>query len=244
MPRLFITLKADAHVEEMNFDKHMFQSAIYSLLQQSNMSDMHKGNRFRFFTFSDFFPSGPLERGGRKSVIVSSPSSEFIGNLFSSIESVKEIYLGNSRLSISDLKPVNFRHSPRAFTTGSPIVLYKDNRANLYFSLRRGDSLAFFLMRLKDNALKRYRQYTGDAGFDLPHPIFDTATFNREVAVKVRKMGREFIIIGSAWYKLERFIMSRREEPFYQFVMDAGLGEKPSLGFGMLNPIRGDVRAQ
>ncbi|MEM0133960.1 MAG: CRISPR-associated endoribonuclease Cas6 [Thermoplasmatales archaeon] len=244
MPRLLITLTADRHVDEINFDKHMFQSAIYSKLQQSNIGDLHEGNRFRFFTFSDFFPSGPLERRGQKSVIVSSPSAEFIGNLLGSMESVREIYLGNSRLSVFDLKPVNFRYSPRAFTTGSPIVLYKDNRTNLYFSLRRGDSLAFFLMRLKDNALKRYRQYTGDAGFDLPHPIFDTATFNREVAVKVRKMGREFIIIGSAWYKLERFLMSRREEPFYRFVMDAGLGEKPSLGFGMLNPIKGDISAQ
>lgn len=240
MSRLLLGLTSETDAAETNFDKHLFQSVIYSKLQQSKIKDLHQGNRFRFFTFSDFFPSGPLESGKEKSVIISSPSTQFIYSLLDSLERDGEIFLGNAHLLVSNLKLVNFGSSPKAFTTGSPIVLYKDNRANLYFSLRRGDSLAFFLTRLKDNALKRYRQYSGNSDFDLPHPIFDTATFNREVAVKVRKMGKDFVIIGSAWYRLERFIMRRHEEAFYRFIMDAGLGEKPSLGFGLLNPIRSD----
>jgi len=239
-----MTLVSTSRVDEADFGKHLFQSALYSKLRQAGVSGIHDGNNFRFFTFSDFFPSGPMEKGGKKSVIVSSPSEDFIYQLLESFDHSRDVYLGNAQLSVSDIKFVNFRYSPKAFTTGSPIVLYKDNRTNLYFSLRRGDSLAFFLTRLKDNAVKRYRQFSGDENFDLPHPIFDNATFNREVAVRVRKMGKEFIIIGSAWYKLERFMLKRREEAFYSFVMDAGLGEKPSLGFGMLNPLRSDGIAQ
>ncbi|MEM0135192.1 MAG: CRISPR-associated endoribonuclease Cas6 [Thermoplasmatales archaeon] len=243
MPRLLISFTSDSSTAESNFDKHLFQSFIYSNFQHPDFGAVHEGNRFRFFTFSDFFPSGPMEKGGKKSVIVSSPSFEFINHLFDSMKGRTEIYLGNARLQILSLKVVNFRYSPKIFETASPIVLYKDNKTNLYFSLRRGDSLAFFFNRLKDNALKRYRQYSGDHDFDLPHPIFDNATFNREVAVRVSKRGKNFIIIGTAWYRMERFMISRREEPFYRFIMDAGVGEKPSLGFGMLNPVKGGIPA-
>ena len=64
-----------------------------------------------------------------------------------------------------------------------------------------------------------------------------------EVAVRVSKGKDKFIIIGSAWYKLERFRRQRRDEQFYRFLMDAGLGEKSSLGFGFLNPLKGDKAA-
>lgn len=239
MPRLVLRLTSSQAVSQENFDKHYFQSMIYSRLQDIGINDIHEGTKFRYFTFSDFFPSGPLNSGDRKTVIVSSPSSEFIKSLRESLERYHEVYLGNATLSLEEISTIDFAVSPSAFITGSPIVLYKDNRQNLYFSMRRGDSLAFFMMRIKENAVKRYRQYSGDSDFDLPHPLFDTAVFNREVAVRVSKGRSAFIIIGSAWYKLERFRRQRRDEKFYRFLMDAGLGEKPSLGFGFLNPVRG-----
>lgn len=239
MPRLVLKLTSVEAVAQENFDKHYFQSLIYSKLQDIGMENVHDGTKFRYFTFSDFFPSGPLNSGDHKTVIVSSPSSEFIKSLRESMERSREVYLGNATLSLEEISTIDFAASPSAFITGSPVVLYKDNRQNLYFSMKRGDSLAFFMMRIKENAVKRYKQYSGDSDFDLPHPLFDTAVFNREVAVRVSKGRDAFIIIGSAWYKLERFRRQRKDEPFYRFLMDAGIGEKPSLGFGFLNPVRG-----
>ena len=243
MPRLLLKFTSVTGVSSENFDKHYFQSLIYSRLQEIGITNIHEGTKFRFFTFSDFFPSGPMKPGDHKSVIVSSPSAEFINSLRESMERSKEVYLGNATLSLAEISAVEFSSSPNAFITGSPVVLYKDNRQNLYFSMRRGDSLAFFMMRIKENAVKRYRQYSGDSSFELPHPLFDSAVFNREVAVRVSKGKDKFIIIGSAWYKLERFRRQRRDEQFYRFLMDAGLGEKSSLGFGFLNPLKGDKAA-
>lgn len=237
MARLILELSSEVLVVAQNFDKHYFQSLLYSRLQDAGLSEIHQGTKFRFFTFSDFFPSGPLQPGENKKIIVSSPDSEFIEALKVEFKRQSEVYLGESTLHVSDARVLNFSSSPLAFITGSPVVLYKDNKRNIYFSMRRGDSLAYFMMRIKENALKRYRQYSGDYEFDLPHPIFDNVTFNREVAVEVSKGSGKFIVIGSAWYRLERFIRRRKEEQFYRFLMDAGLGEKPSLGFGFLNPL-------
>lgn len=243
MPRLLLKFTSPKGVSSENFDKHYFQSLIYSRLQDIGIGHIHDGTKFRFFTFSDFFPSGPMKPGEQKSIIVSSPSIEFIKSLHEAMERSDEVYLGNAILLLKETSMVEFSSSPAAFITGSPVVLYKDNRQNLYFSMKRGDSLAFFMLRIKENAVKRYRQFSGNKNFELPHPLFDSAVFNREVAVRVSKGKNKFIIIGSAWYKLERFRKLRRDEQFYRFLLDAGLGEKSSLGFGFLNPLKGDKAA-
>ncbi|WP_297065841.1 CRISPR-associated endoribonuclease Cas6, partial [Thermococcus sp.] len=45
-------------------------------------------------------------------------------------------------------------------------------------------------------------------------------------------------VIGSNWELLEKERIKPEERRFYRFIMDAGLGEKNSLGFGFLNPLR------
>ncbi|HLH85455.1 MAG TPA: CRISPR-associated endoribonuclease Cas6 [Thermoplasmataceae archaeon] len=237
--RLVLTMTSKEVVPQDIFDKHLFQSALYKVFLDKKLTYIHEGNRFRFFTFSDFFPSGKLIPRSSKKVIISSPSEEFIGILRESFSDSGLLMLGGKYIEVA-AEIVDFKFSPKVFTSGSPVVLYKDNRSNTYFSLRRGDSLAFFFLRLKENALKRYRQFSEDTNFDLPHPIFDSSTFSKEVALMMTRRGKRFTIIGTVWSRLERFIVRRRDEPFYKFIMDAGLGEKPSLGFGFLNPVRAE----
>lgn len=60
-----------------------------------------------------------------------------------------------------------------------------------------------------------------------------------DVYVKVVKQGVLFPVIGSNWELLEKERIKSEERRFYRFIMETGLGEKNSLGFGFLNPIRG-----
>lgn len=53
------------------------------------------------------------------------------------------------------------------------------------------------------------------------------------MAVRVKKADKMFLIIGTLWKNLEKFNMD--DKRFYRFLMDCGLGEKNSLGFGMVN---------
>lgn len=55
--------------------------------------------------------------------------------------------------------------------------------------------------------------------------------------MKVVKNGVPFPVIGSNWELLEKERIKPEERKFYRFLMDVGLGEKNSLGFGFVNPI-------
>lgn len=237
MGRIIITLTSQSHIQADEFNKYYVNSLIHNLLREAGIDNLHDGNRFRYFTFSDFFPSGPLIPGDEKKIIISSPDDDMIKALFEAISKYNFIYLGESRLDVADLKIFSLNRRPNSFITGSPVVVSKDNRKNLYFSIRNDDGISFFLKRLKENAVKRYIQFTGKTWFTLDDPIFDKLMFNREVSVKIKKMGREFFVIGSTWKLLEKEKMSYKYIDFYKFLMDAGIGEKVSMGFGFLNPV-------
>lgn len=116
-------------------------------------------------------------------------------------------------------------------------MLYKDNRRNLYYSFERDRNLDFFLTRLKDNTLKKYNAFYEEA-LTLEENLFDRLIFKRDVAVRNIKGSSEFIIIGSVWRLLEKFRILREQRKLYAFLMDCGLGEKNSMGFGFVNPVK------
>ena len=240
MARLLLTLTSPQGInDEACFDKHYFQSAIYSALTAQGITDLHEGNGFRYFTFSDFFPSGSMKRGESKRIIISSPDAGFIGNLAKGFVERPVLYLGNETLEIESLKTYNLSRVSRSFVSGSPVVLYADSRANRYFSLRDGGDISFFLRRVLENAVKKYEQYTGKPAPQLYGPLFDIIRFKKEVSVRILAMRKEFYIIGSVWDLLSVDGRRRLDFGFYRFIMDAGIGEKNSLGFGFLNPLRG-----
>ncbi|MEM3290476.1 MAG: CRISPR-associated endoribonuclease Cas6 [Candidatus Micrarchaeaceae archaeon] len=237
MARLLIELSSKTEIEERNFNKYYMSSAIYSTAFDAGIDYIHRGNNFRYFSFSDFFPAGPLNAGEVKKVIISSPDSNLIDSLYDSLSDAGTVYLGQASLDIMGLKKFQIRELPHLMTTGSPIVLYRDNKKGLYFSLKQGDDLSFFLRRLKENSLKKYKQYTGIEDFSLEEFIFDTLKFRKEVRTRMEKMGKEFYVIGTMWYILKKTRIKAAHRDFYKFILDVGLGEKTSMGFGFLNPV-------
>jgi len=223
--------------EEFLYDeinKHTIQGVIYSLLRNTKYELRHDIKKFKFFTFSDIFPVGDFKPNESKNLLISSPDPDFIGALRDNLGNNETLKFGIHTVEIDEYKIMNLRLRNR-FVSGSPLVLYKDNRKNLYFSFRRDKNLEFFLRRLKENSIKKYNAFYS-TNFVLEENIFDRIKLKKEVAVRIRKVNREFIIIGSVWELLEKFNIKNRK--FYKFIMDCGLGEKNSLGFGFLNPIR------
>lgn len=166
-------------------------------------------------------------------MIISSPKPGFIRTLASSLETKNHFYLGKLRLKRVSSKP--FKPTlKRRFITSTPIVLYDDNRKNHYYSLKNTNDFSFFMERLKDNSLKKYNAYY-DLDYYFDGNLFDSFHYDKEVAVRVKKADNMFIIIGTLWKNLEKFNMD--DKRFYRFLMDCGLGEKNSLGFGMINSV-------
>jgi CRISPR-associated endoribonuclease Cas6 len=227
-------------LENFAFDevcKHTLQGFIYSALKGSDFDGLHDAPKFKFFCFSDIFPSTEFIEGEIKNIIISSPDSGFITSLYKSLREKKgELRLNTYKIKIVEMKKFYINLKNR-FISGSPIVLYKDNRRNIYYSFRRDGDTEFFLTRLKENALKKYNVYFND-DFVLEGEIFDNFEFKKEVAVRNFKGGREFIVIGNVWNLLEKYKINKDERKFYNFIMDCGLGEKNSMGFGFINPLK------
>ena len=236
--RLKMTLESnDGPFDQPN--KHAVQGFIYNMLRDTEYGKKHDEPRFKFFTFSDFF----RDRKGRPTLLVSSPDRGFIEALYSNIKEREHVYIGKHQLALVEVRKFRMLLR-RRFQTGSPIVLYRNTEENEYFKLHQHRDLRFFMERLKDNAEKKYNAFY-EEDFSLESPLFDRVipklrnNGKLDVYVKVVKNGIPFPVIGSNWELLEKDRIKPHERKFYRFIMEVGLGEKNSLGFGFLNPIRG-----
>ena len=234
--RLKLDIISEEDFSYQDINKHMIQGMIYSYLWDTEYEKMHEEKKFKFFSFSDIFPPTDFKKGEEKNLIISSPNKKFIEVLYQKMKDENYIYFGNKGFMIKKISKFNLPLR-RKFITGSPIVLYQDNRENLYFSFERNPDLSFFLERLKNNALKKYNAFYGET-MVLEETIFDKIIFGTEVVVPLKKGKNKFLIIGTTWKRLEKFKYNRDERKLYRFIMDCGLGEKNSLGFGFLNPVR------
>lgn len=234
--RLLIEFESLAEMSYHRLYKHTIQGYLYSLLERTNYRTLHDSRHFKFFTFSDVFPLGDLRPGTTKKLLVSSPNPNLIQSMHDASQKNPESYLESLPIRImkSKIIKLKFRHR---LTTGSPIVLYQDNAMNVYFSFKRGGDLSFFLRRLEENAVKKFNSYY-QTNYKFEGPLFDKIIFSKEVAVKNVKDGKEFIVIGTTWKVLEKTDIKGEDQRFYDFIMECGLGEKNSMGFGFLNPIR------
>ncbi len=219
-----------------NFNKYDVQGMIYSTLLTGGITDMHKGNNFRFFTFSDIFPLNSIQKNTLYNMIISSPDITTIDTIFNVMSKENYFYLADIKFKVAEIKKFDLP-VPQKFISGSPVVLYINNKENRYFSIKRQDPITFFLRRIKENAVRKFNAFFNE-DININHLIFDRLKFHKEVSLLLKKRNVEFNIIGSMWYSLDLAKLNRREAKFYKFIMDTGIGEKNSLGFGFLNPVR------
>jgi len=235
--RALIEIKPKSDMAYMDINKHSILGAIYSQFIGTPYEHLHDLKKFKFFSFSDIFPPTDYKNGETKKLIVSSPDSAFVRIFCENIMTKEEINIKGTHFDVVSAKPLKLKLKNR-FITGSPIVLYKDNMSGEYFSFKKHHDMNFFIERLKENAIKKYTAFY-DEKPEIEGPIFDRMRFSNEVVVPMVKTGRGFIFIGTTWKLLEKFrFNSAKERKFYRFVMDAGIGEKTSMGFGLLNPLR------
>ena len=234
--RIIIKFKPKERFLYEDINPYFIHSFIWNSVRRTEFSALHDKSGFKFFSFSNIFPVSDFNEDECKSIIISSPNKPFLRVLKENIEKKSEFSLGKHKFMIEDIKLFNIELGKR-WQTGTPIVLYKDNKKNEYFSFRRHKDFGFFLNRLKENAIKKFKAYHKMEEFNIDGPLFDSLSFRKEIPVKIKKEKSEFIIIGSLWKCLEKVYFRKGDARFYRFIMDCGLGEKNSFGFGFVNPL-------
>jgi len=232
--RLIITFQPISNFDYSEVDNYIIQGFIYNLLKNTDFSTYHDVKGFKFFNFSNIFPITDFDKESAKNIIISSPNNDFIKILYNTLKKMEGFLLKGHVMIIKNLKIFNTNNNNK-FLSSTPIVLFKDNQSNIYFSFEKHQDFDFFFRRLKENAIKKYNAYYND-NLNMENDLFDSFEFSREVSVRITKNNNKFIIIGSLWKHLEK--KGNENKKFYKFLLDCGLGEKNSLGFGMLNNIQ------
>ena len=210
------------------------QGFFYSLLKDTRYHNLHNNSITKFFTFSPLLPIRDYKKGEQKTIIFSTPTTKLANTIYHRLKSIDSVRLKDKILRIKNiekLSKINFQ----SLITKTPITLFKtlNKKEDVSFISFKNDSVDFFLDKLKNNALKKYNLYFNDE-YHFDEPLFDSLQYNKEVAVSLKnKNGNPFLVIGSLWDNL--VLNNDIESKFYDFIYEAGLGGKNSLGFGFLN---------
>jgi CRISPR-associated endoribonuclease Cas6 len=263
--RLLIKLRSvESSLYEMQYHYHL-QGFIYNLLKGSKYHHIHNKEGYKFFCFSNIFPAMDLKENDLRTLIISSPDEEFISYLYELMQQllikIKEIKVGGMKFRIDSVNKLVAKlpnDQPFTLITGTPIVVripmekYKRyvseppmNYDYIYWRFKQPVDL--FISQLENNLLRKYNEYYGfyvdynpnDKNMTLPpFSIIQKFKFKKQVSTKILMKGIEQIIIGTVW---EFEFESCNNKRLIQFALDAGLGERNSLGFGFMNLLRKNV---
>ena len=232
--RLIIKLTSTIDMPYENVNNVQIQGLIYNLLDQTIYQYKHDVKGFKFFTFSNLFPVSDFKKGESKTLIITSPDKHFIQTIYQKLKKTDYIRLGRKPFRMKHVKIHKKWKHIHAFQTATPTVLYEDNELGRYFSFKqKGYNFKWFFDRLKENALKKYNIFYTDE-YELEGDLFNSYHFRKEVAHRIKfHQESNFLVIGSQWRQLE--VNPDVDNKFYKFLIDTGLGEKNSLGYGCLN---------
>ena len=252
--RLLIELSSsdNDHITIPVHYNHLIQSAIYATLDRNIADFLHNtgfeggGRRFKLFTFSRLtgayrfnFDRGEITYISPAKLVVSSPVERFCESLVNGIMTKNNMRIGPVLLRIQGVKvdrPLVVMDKERAHVetevrvkTLSPVVVYstllrpEGGKYTCYFQPGDGD----FTRLAIENLHKKYQA------------IYGAAPPEGEIRIKpLRQPKLQIIKYKNFVIKGYSGILSMKgPASLLQVAVDAGLGAKNSMGFGLLDLI-------
>ncbi|MEW6592624.1 MAG: CRISPR-associated endoribonuclease Cas6 [Candidatus Hadarchaeota archaeon] len=257
--RLLLRLRA---AKDQAYDMkyhHKLQGFIYGLLEGTPYVKLHDRRGYKFFCFSNIFPSRgekrdpseDMKKGETRNLLISSPEVGLIAAMNDRLNQIGEegalVNVGEMSFVLESVQVVEpmIGQSCRLIT-GTPIVLriprkrYEEYgieppKDYEYVYWRPGHPFEPFVKQLEDNLFKKYREFYGKGMEE--SSVFEQFEFRREVPARVVLKEGEVTYIGSLWEFSFGYLEGKLQE-LVGFGLDAGFGELNSLGFGFMNATR------
>jgi len=250
MPRLKVDMSVIAG-GEASLDYHRdLQGFIYRVLRETDYDRIHGKPGFKYFVFSNIFPpSGVFEEGDKKSFLVASPLKGLVESLADGIRKYLDgelVRIGNIFFRIRDVKMFRLRvdGSIIELRTETPVVVRIPRRLFSMYGIESDSGNVFWKpaygFKAFENAVyiglnKKYRDLYGR---DLPtQRVFQRLQLIKTVSYKVRIKDRLIPIIGSLW-RMWYVEPDKDLLKAINFMLDTGIGQRTSLGFGFINPVK------
>lgn len=233
--RLKITFKAVPGFKLPYNNNYTIASILYTALEDQHFAtELHDARSFKYFTFSqvqiphiEIHSDGLITRDGRFQVQVSSVNDEFIQNLWHGLFSTPVIDFQGALVEVEKaeiMKTPKFKSNMK-FKTLSPVYLRTEREGKIW-DLHADD--AEFDNRLRENLFKKYKSFYGEE-YDLYLDFKPLKDSIKQKRVIIKKDDIEI------YHRANQMKFNLRGPPdLLEFAWQVGLGEKGSMGFGMI----------
>lgn len=250
--RLLIKLRAPKDMLYDNNYFHKLQGFIYAIIKDTGYHFLHEKEGYKFFCFSNIFPfpkEAKINANESKFLLVSSPDPVFIATIQSKLEPERKIHIGELEFDIDEVKKIDVKIGKKlTLVSATPIIVRipeekyekyeipKEFRKRRYVYWRPQYSFEAFAKQLEENLKKKYMEFYGEQikigrvfeGFKfIKGPVVNHVTIH----------GKDRLFVGSLWEFNFNHLTGERLK-ILRFAVDCGLGERNSLGFGFVNPLK------
>lgn len=238
--RLKLNLKAENNDFKIPFNyNHILSSIIYNKIADLDLAErLHDSNSFKFFNFSQInvpkrkiVKNGIISKDGKIYFYLSSPNDLLIKSLVDGFIDDLEVRFKNEKLQIEKieaLKMPNFKDRSE-FKTLSPIIIRSKDKIDGEIKIRDLAPSDKFFKGIENNLIKKYC-------------IFNKIeSVNKKIKVysEMGNVKRKRIVISRGHnttfhraYMMD--LIMEGDKDLINFAYDTGLGEKNSMGFGMV----------
>lgn len=237
--RLNIHIKSKKNFKIPFNYNHIISSIIYNKIVDLNLAhELHTSNSFKFFNFSQLNISnrkvvkdGIIAKNGKINFYLSSPNDILIKNLVNGFVEDLEIKFKNDKLiveKIEALKTPDFTEKSE-FKTISPINIRDVNEENKRIDLAPSDK---FFKGIENNLIKKYCAFHDIESTDKKIKVYSEMANVKRKRITIPKGPNT---THHRAYMMD--IILEGDIDLIEFAYDVGLGEKNSMGFGMIKYI-------
>lgn len=240
--RLRINLKGKNNFKVPFNYNHIVSSIIYNKIIDLELAhELHNSNSFKFFNFSQInikkrkiVKDGIISRDGRINFHISSPNEILIKNLVSGFVDDLEIKFKNEKLiveKIEALKTPEFNEKSE-FKTLSPINI-RDSQ-EIDGKIKRVDLAPSdkFFRGIETNLIKKYCIFNNFESTDKKIKIYSEMANVKRKRITIPKGP------NTTYHRAYMMdVILEGDIDLIEFAYDVGLGEKNSMGFGMIKYI-------
>lgn len=237
--RLEIILKGKNNFKVPFNYNHILSAIIYNKIADLNFAnELHSSKSFKFFTFSQIYipkrrivKDGIIAKDGVISFYISSPNDFLIKSLVDGFLEDLEISFQNQKLTIQKIEALKTPEfsSKSEFKTLAPIIVRTKKEINgelKIWDLAPSDK---FFKSLENNLIKKYIKFNNLTKTDKKINIYSDMNFVKRKRISINK--------GNATTHHRAYMMDlilEGDRDLIEFAYDVGIGEKNSMGFGMI----------
>jgi CRISPR-associated endoribonuclease Cas6 len=263
--RLLLRLNPETNTTYDNDYHYHLQSAIYSMIRQGGLEELHEKRGYKLFCFSNIFPyRARFERGIEENLLISTPDPELSKSVLHVLRSMigkRNLRMGRMEFEIAAVDgPLEIHLVPGTIVkvrSSTPIIVripsarygdYGIKTVRPYVFWRETIPLEAFVKQLRDNMEKKISEYgsiEGGLGYKKrtenelaspPLPEVLSYRYQKMVSKPITIKGESQQVIGSLW-EFEFVPQTQIEASNLEFAIESGFGERNSLGFGFMNSI-------